>query len=80
MAGRRKRDPGASLMSALQAPSAAPSAAAPNDTPTATPTAPGIKLIERTYNAVREIDPDLIDDSAFADRLELFTIVKSANH
>ncbi len=78
MAGRRKRDPGASLMSALQAPSAAPTAAAPNDTPTATPTAPGIKLIERTYNAVREIDPDLIDDSVFADRLELFTIVKSA--
>ena len=39
---------------------------------------PGIQLIEKTYNAVREIDPDLIDDSAFADRLELFTIVKSS--
>ncbi|MFA3919307.1 ParB N-terminal domain-containing protein [Ruegeria hyattellae] len=77
MATKKKRNPGASLMGALQSPSAEMLAAKPKEEPRKTPTAPGIQLIEKTYNAVREIDPNLIDDSAFTDRLELFTIVKS---
>ncbi|WP_209508254.1 ParB N-terminal domain-containing protein [Ruegeria sp. HKCCSP335] len=78
MAPRKKRDPGASLMNALQSQSTDVATTKPNEPPKRQSTAPGIQLIEKTYNAVREIDPELIDDSAHADRLELFTIVKSS--
>ncbi|NOE36252.1 ParB N-terminal domain-containing protein [Ruegeria sp. HKCCD7318] len=78
MATKKKRDVATNLMNSVKA-SSVTGTDVKSKQPTRKPsTTPGIQLIERTYNAVREIDPDLIDDSPHADRLELFTIVKSA--
>ncbi|MES0828180.1 plasmid partitioning protein RepB [Ruegeria sp. SCP11] len=43
----------------------------------ARPITPGLQFIEDTYNAIDEIDPDLIDDWGVEDRLEKFTAVNS---
>lgn len=70
---KRKRNPMGSLMEA------AASAKAEEQQPRAERRnqLSGLQLIEDAYNTIREIDPDLIDDSSIADRLELFTTVKS---
>ena len=72
MTGRKKRDPRASLQSALQSQANKPMEVKPEDTPRLPSTAPGIQFLERSHNAIKQIDPDLIDDTPFVDRMELF--------